>query len=97
MEVNKHILSPLASEGTDARALLELALFYQIGKGKHKVHVHFDRERSIYVEVLRQYVVGFDSVFDQFDVFHCLIWADNLYYMIKGRGISMASEVASYF
>ena len=43
MEVNKHILSPLASEGTDVSALLELTLFYQSGKGKHNVHSHFDR------------------------------------------------------
>ncbi|KAG6395324.1 hypothetical protein SASPL_145967 [Salvia splendens] len=33
----------LASEGTDVRALFELALLDQSGKGKHKVHSHFDR------------------------------------------------------
>ncbi|XP_039063733.1 BTB/POZ and MATH domain-containing protein 4-like [Hibiscus syriacus] len=33
----------LASEGTDVRALFELTLLYQSGKGKHKVHSHFDR------------------------------------------------------
>ena len=33
----------LASEGTDVRALFELTLFDQSGKGKHKVHSHFDR------------------------------------------------------
>ncbi|CAA3007105.1 BTB POZ and MATH domain-containing 4, partial [Olea europaea subsp. europaea] len=33
----------LASEGTDVRALFELTLIDQSGKGKHKVHSHFDR------------------------------------------------------
>ena len=33
----------LASEGTDVRALFELSLLDQSGKGKHKVHSHFDR------------------------------------------------------
>ncbi|XP_047979694.1 BTB/POZ and MATH domain-containing protein 3-like isoform X1 [Salvia hispanica] len=33
----------LASEGTDVRALFELALLDQSGKAKHKVHSHFDR------------------------------------------------------
>lgn len=33
----------LASEGTDVRALFELTLMDQSGKGKHKVHSHFDR------------------------------------------------------
>lgn len=33
----------LASEGTDVRALFELTLMDQNGKGKHKVHSHFDR------------------------------------------------------
>ncbi|XWS52737.1 hypothetical protein CRYUN_Cryun11dG0097800 [Craigia yunnanensis] len=33
----------LASEGTDVRALFELMLVDQSGKGKHKVHSHFDR------------------------------------------------------
>ncbi|CAH9070663.1 unnamed protein product [Cuscuta europaea] len=33
----------LASEGTDVRALFELTLVDQTGKGKHKVHSHFDR------------------------------------------------------
>ncbi|XP_009785861.1 BTB/POZ and MATH domain-containing protein 3 isoform X2 [Nicotiana tabacum] len=33
----------LASEGTDVRALFELTLLDQSGKGKHKVHSHFDR------------------------------------------------------
>nr|POE60871.1 btb/poz and math domain-containing protein 4 [Quercus suber] len=33
----------LASEGTDVRALFELTLANQSGKGKHKVHSHFDR------------------------------------------------------
>ncbi|CAK7341537.1 unnamed protein product [Dovyalis caffra] len=33
----------LASEGTDVRALFELSLIDQSGKGKHKVHSHFDR------------------------------------------------------
>ncbi|KAI4304785.1 hypothetical protein MLD38_040255 [Melastoma candidum] len=33
----------LASEGTDIRALFELTLEDQSGKGKHKVHSHFDR------------------------------------------------------
>ncbi|KAF7015817.1 hypothetical protein CFC21_029560 [Triticum aestivum] len=33
----------LASEGTDVRALFELTLQDQSGKGKHKVHSHFDR------------------------------------------------------
>ncbi|XAR66243.1 hypothetical protein NMG60_11012402 [Bertholletia excelsa] len=33
----------LASEGTDVRALFELTLLDQSGKGKHKVQSHFDR------------------------------------------------------
>ncbi|XP_010549705.1 PREDICTED: BTB/POZ and MATH domain-containing protein 4 [Tarenaya hassleriana] len=33
----------LASDGTDVRALFELSLLDQSGKGKHKVHSHFDR------------------------------------------------------
>ncbi|CAL5398568.1 unnamed protein product [Camellia sinensis] len=33
----------LASEGTDVRALFELTLLDRSGKGKHKVHSHFDR------------------------------------------------------
>lgn len=33
----------LVSEGTDVRALFELSLVDQSGKGKHKVHSHFDR------------------------------------------------------
>ncbi|KAJ7297197.1 hypothetical protein O6H91_05G106500 [Diphasiastrum complanatum] len=33
----------LASEGQDVRALFELTLLDQSGKGKHKVHSHFDR------------------------------------------------------
>uniref|UniRef100_A0A2P2LBC9 Uncharacterized protein MANES_08G153800 n=1 Tax=Rhizophora mucronata TaxID=61149 RepID=A0A2P2LBC9_RHIMU len=33
----------LASDGTDVRALFELTLIDQSGKGKHKVHSHFDR------------------------------------------------------
>ncbi|KAH9791128.1 btb/poz and math domain-containing protein 4 [Citrus sinensis] len=33
----------LANEGTDVRALFELTLLDQSGKGKHKVHSHFDR------------------------------------------------------
>ncbi|KAF8396311.1 hypothetical protein HHK36_017926 [Tetracentron sinense] len=33
----------LASEGTDVRALFELTLTDQSGKGNHKVHSHFDR------------------------------------------------------
>ncbi|KAL8539102.1 hypothetical protein ACS0TY_000912 [Phlomoides rotata] len=33
----------LASEGIDVRALFELTLVDQSGKGKHKVHSHFDR------------------------------------------------------
>ncbi|KAJ0489476.1 putative MATH/TRAF domain-containing protein [Helianthus annuus] len=33
----------LASEGSDVRALFELTLLDQSGKGKHKVHSHFDR------------------------------------------------------
>lgn len=33
----------LASEGTDVRALFELNLVDQSGKGRHKVHSHFDR------------------------------------------------------
>lgn len=33
----------LASEGTDVRALFELTLIDQSGKGKHKIHSHFDR------------------------------------------------------
>eukprot|EP01018_Ginkgo_biloba_P010936 Gb_03319 [translate_table: standard] len=33
----------LASEGTDVRALFELTLMDQSGKGKNKVHTHFDR------------------------------------------------------
>ncbi|KAK1364906.1 BTB/POZ and MATH domain-containing protein 3 [Heracleum sosnowskyi] len=33
----------LASVGTDVRALFELTLLDQSGKGKHKVHSHFDR------------------------------------------------------
>lgn len=33
----------LASEGTDVRALFELTLIDQSGKGKDKVHSHFDR------------------------------------------------------
>lgn len=33
----------LASEGTDVRALFELTLVDQSGKGKNKVHSHFDR------------------------------------------------------
>lgn len=34
----------LASEGTDVRALFELKLLDQSGKGNHKIHTHFDRE-----------------------------------------------------
>ncbi|XVF75279.1 hypothetical protein PTKIN_Ptkin13bG0174700 [Pterospermum kingtungense] len=37
------IFIALASEGTDVRALFELTLVDQSGKGKHKVHSHFDR------------------------------------------------------
>ncbi|XP_057501520.1 BTB/POZ and MATH domain-containing protein 4-like [Actinidia eriantha] len=33
----------LASEGTNVRALFELTLLDQSGKGNHKVHSHFDR------------------------------------------------------
>ncbi|KAK2968545.1 hypothetical protein RJ640_009390 [Escallonia rubra] len=33
----------LASEGTDVRALFELTLLDQSGRGRHKVHSHFDR------------------------------------------------------
>ncbi|KAI6669710.1 hypothetical protein NL676_004595 [Syzygium grande] len=33
----------LASDGADVRALFELTLVDQSGKGKHKVHSHFDR------------------------------------------------------
>ncbi|XP_076904517.1 BTB/POZ and MATH domain-containing protein 4-like [Bidens hawaiensis] len=33
----------LTSEGSDVRALFELTLMDQSGKGKHKVHSHFDR------------------------------------------------------
>ncbi|CAH2072239.1 unnamed protein product [Thlaspi arvense] len=33
----------LASEGTEVRALFELALVDQSGKGQHKVHSHFER------------------------------------------------------
>nr|GMC95989.1 BTB/POZ and MATH domain-containing protein 3-like isoform X1 [Ipomoea batatas] len=33
----------LASDGADVRALFELTLLDQSGKGKHKVHSHFDR------------------------------------------------------
>ncbi|PKA46112.1 BTB/POZ and MATH domain-containing protein 3 [Apostasia shenzhenica] len=33
----------LASEGTDVRALFELTLLDQSGKGKHKVHTHLER------------------------------------------------------
>ncbi|EOA26232.1 hypothetical protein CARUB_v100174341mg, partial [Capsella rubella] len=33
----------LASDGTEVRALFELALVDQSGKGNHKVHSHFDR------------------------------------------------------
>ncbi|KAJ7541158.1 hypothetical protein O6H91_10G048800 [Diphasiastrum complanatum] len=33
----------LASEGQDVRALFELTLLDQSGKGKHKIHSHFDR------------------------------------------------------
>lgn len=33
----------LASEGQDVRALFELTLVDMSGKGKHKVHSHFDR------------------------------------------------------
>ncbi|KAD2392787.1 hypothetical protein R6Q59_012542 [Mikania micrantha] len=33
----------LASDGSDVRALFELTLLDQSGKGKHKVHSHFDR------------------------------------------------------
>ena len=33
----------LASDGADVRALFELTLLDQSGKGKHKIHSHFDR------------------------------------------------------
>lgn len=33
----------LASDSNDIRALFELTLMDQSGKGKHKVHSHFDR------------------------------------------------------
>lgn len=33
----------LASEGTDVRALFELNLIDQSGKGRHKIHSHFGR------------------------------------------------------
>ncbi|WZY74376.1 hypothetical protein YC2023_006616 [Brassica napus] len=32
-----------SADGTDVRALFELSLLDQSGKGKHKVHSHFDR------------------------------------------------------
>ncbi|XP_022147691.1 BTB/POZ and MATH domain-containing protein 5-like [Momordica charantia] len=37
------IFIALASDGTDVRALFELTLVDQSGKGKHKVHSHFER------------------------------------------------------
>lgn len=37
------IFIALASDGTDVRALFELTLRDQSGKGRHKVHSHFDR------------------------------------------------------
>lgn len=33
----------LASDATDVRALFELSLMDQSGKGRHKVHTHFGR------------------------------------------------------
>lgn len=33
----------LASDGIDVRALFELTLLDQSGRGRHKVHSHFDR------------------------------------------------------
>jgi speckle-type POZ protein len=33
----------LASDGADVRALFELTLLDQSGRGRHKVHSHFDR------------------------------------------------------
>ncbi|KAL6335875.1 hypothetical protein AAG906_003500 [Vitis piasezkii] len=65
----------LASEGTDVRALFELTLVDQSGKGKHKVHSHFDRSlesgpytlkyRGDLLSMLRDYKISSeeDSVF----------------------------------
>ncbi|GKV30503.1 hypothetical protein SLEP1_g39309 [Rubroshorea leprosula] len=54
----------LASEGTEFRALFDLTLLDQSGRGKHKVHSHFDRsrERPLYAQVSGQYVVEFSTV-----------------------------------
>lgn len=37
------IFIALVSDGADVRALFELTLFDQSGKGNHKVHSHFER------------------------------------------------------
>lgn len=50
----------LASEGTDVRALFELTLVDQSGKGKHKVHSHFDRSLESGPYTLKYRVVGFN-------------------------------------
>ncbi|KAK4385393.1 BTB/POZ and MATH domain-containing protein 3 [Sesamum angolense] len=49
----------LASEGTDVRALFELTLLDQSGKGKHKVHSHFDRagEWALHAQIQGKHVV----------------------------------------
>ncbi|CAN1187363.1 BTB/POZ and MATH domain-containing protein 4 [Linum perenne] len=40
---SKSVTQTVNGEGTDVRALFELTLVDQSGKGKHKVHSHFDR------------------------------------------------------
>ncbi|WOL05136.1 BTB/POZ and MATH domain-containing protein 4 isoform X1 [Canna indica] len=57
----------LASEGTDARALFELTLVDRSGKGKHKVHNHFDRslESGPYTLKYRGCMWGYKRFFRQ--------------------------------
>ncbi|KAK9155064.1 hypothetical protein Sjap_002544 [Stephania japonica] len=43
MQTYVSVFIALASEGTDVRALFELTLLDQSGKGKHTVHSHFER------------------------------------------------------
>lgn len=60
----------LASEGADVRALFELTLLDQSGKGMHKVHSHFDRrlETGPYTLKYRgsMWYVATDSTFSSF-------------------------------
>lgn len=67
----------LASEGTDVRALFELTLIDQSGKGKDKVHSHFDRslESGPYTLKYRGSMwYGFLVWFYVLRAFDCELW-----------------------